>query len=262
MAMSPRLLKPHATGFNPKQLSGLELWLDAADASTLFDADTGGSLVAADGAVGRWVDKSGKGRNFTQATANNRPLWRSAGRNGRGTVEFDGSNDRLAGDGTQYVRTDTAFTALFVHIVDSTAGSYPALFSTKTDKTENFRFINSNDTGGGGYTDYAIGSGSNFARTRYTTAARGNWRYVLFDFIGSSALTNGSFSGRANKAALTRSQAGGFGSDTAASSSVGSESGGANVLKGQMAEIIMFSRVLTNAERDTLENYVTTKWAL
>lgn len=50
------------------------LWLDAADASTIFDAASGGSLTADGGFVGRIEDKSGNARHATQSTSANRPV--------------------------------------------------------------------------------------------------------------------------------------------------------------------------------------------
>jgi hypothetical protein len=79
----------------PETISGLQLWLDASDASTLFNATTGGSLVAADGGVARWEDKSGNGRHATQGTAGSRPLRKTGTINGRDALRFDGSDDRL-----------------------------------------------------------------------------------------------------------------------------------------------------------------------
>jgi hypothetical protein len=258
--MNNRLMRPMAkVGFNPKSVTGLQLWLDASDRNSLFDADTGGSLISADGAVGRWEDKSGNGRHHTQATANNRPLWRETGRNGRGTVEFDGSNDRLVGDDTQYAKTNTAFTAVFVHLVDATAGLFPTLMSTKTNQTQNFRWINSSFAD---YANYAMGSNQNFLPTRYTSASRGQWRYVLYDFIGSAANTASSYSGRAARASLTQASSGSFGAESATGSSIASESGGGNLLKGQMAEIIIYSKVLSTSERDGLERYLQAKWSV
>lgn len=94
-AMSPRLLRPRATGFDPRRISGLAGWWDASDASTLFDATTGGSLVAASGQVARWQDKSGNGRHATQGEANSRPTRSVAAFNGRDALDFDGTNDFL-----------------------------------------------------------------------------------------------------------------------------------------------------------------------
>jgi hypothetical protein len=71
------------------------LWLDAADAGTLYDATSGGSLVAADGAIARWEDKSGNGRHVTQGTLSRRPLRRLGIQNGRDIAEFDGTADYM-----------------------------------------------------------------------------------------------------------------------------------------------------------------------
>jgi hypothetical protein len=82
------------------------LWLDAADASTLFNATTGGSLVAADGAVARIEDKSGNARHLTQGTLLSRPLRKTSIQNSLDVLRFDGSNDLLetsfAAFGTSY----------------------------------------------------------------------------------------------------------------------------------------------------------------
>jgi hypothetical protein len=76
-------------------ISGLQLWYDAADSTTLYDATTGGSPVAANGAVARWEDKSGNARHMTQATAGSRPTYQTSQLNSLPVVTFDGSNDIL-----------------------------------------------------------------------------------------------------------------------------------------------------------------------
>jgi hypothetical protein len=35
MAMSPRLLRPRATGFSPRSIPGLALWLDASSSGDM-----------------------------------------------------------------------------------------------------------------------------------------------------------------------------------------------------------------------------------
>jgi len=77
-------------------LSGLRLWLDASDAGTLFDATSGGSLVAADGGVARWEDKSGTGNHATQATSGSRPLRKLSNQNGLAGLQLDGTDDFLS----------------------------------------------------------------------------------------------------------------------------------------------------------------------
>ena len=76
--------------FNPSRISNLDLWLDAADGNTLFDATSGGNLVTSDGsAVKRWEDKSGGGRHASSAghTAIF-PTLTTAGKNGKNVINF------------------------------------------------------------------------------------------------------------------------------------------------------------------------------
>lgn len=63
---------------------------------TLSQDDAGTTPVTAAGqSVGRMADVSGRANHFSQALADNRPVWRIDG-TGRPYLEFDGSNDQLA----------------------------------------------------------------------------------------------------------------------------------------------------------------------
>nr|QNL31466.1 MAG: hypothetical protein [Bacteriophage sp.] len=66
--------------FNPLIASPL-LWLDGFDSATYSN--------------GIWADKSGFGRNFSGGFVNFRPSFLSNGINSRGSLSFDGVNDRL-----------------------------------------------------------------------------------------------------------------------------------------------------------------------
>lgn len=103
--------------WTPSEIS-TALWLDGADSSTLFDATSGGSLVAADGAIARWEDKSGNGRHITQSNGGARPLRRLSILNGLDAVHFSGGR-RLLG---------TSFTAIpgINAVVFSRTGSWPS----------------------------------------------------------------------------------------------------------------------------------------
>jgi hypothetical protein len=60
---------------------GLDVWLDAADVATVE--------MGADGKVGAWKDKSGKGRHAVQAQAKFCPRYLADGLNGKPTMRFD-----------------------------------------------------------------------------------------------------------------------------------------------------------------------------
>jgi len=103
------------TPFTPASISGLQGWYDASDASTLYDATSGGSLVAADGAVARWQDKSGNANHVTQSDSSSRPLRRAAGINGLTAIEYDGTNDFLAASGSVMPTGSAARTVIAVY---------------------------------------------------------------------------------------------------------------------------------------------------
>jgi len=90
MAQSPRLLRPRASGFNPKSISGLKLWLDVANTSSLtFNGST----------VSQVNDLSGNGFHATQGTANNQPTYQATGFNSKPTLLMD-TNDYLSSAAT------------------------------------------------------------------------------------------------------------------------------------------------------------------
>ena len=72
----PKLWRPDELG------SDLSIWLDAEDTST---------ITLNSGNVSQWDDKSGNGRNVSQAVAAQQPAYDAANK----TITFDGSNDYL-----------------------------------------------------------------------------------------------------------------------------------------------------------------------
>jgi hypothetical protein len=77
------VITPSFTQWTPSLIS-TALWLDAADAST---------VTTVSGAVSQWNDKSGNGRNATEAI--DRPVLTANALNGKNAVTFDGVNDLL-----------------------------------------------------------------------------------------------------------------------------------------------------------------------
>lgn len=93
--MSPRTLRPYTAFVSPKSVPGLMAWWDASSPTYLFDATSGGSEVAADGAVARWEDRSGSGNHATQSTSGYRPVRKLAVIGGKDAVRFDGTDDGM-----------------------------------------------------------------------------------------------------------------------------------------------------------------------
>ena len=86
MPMNPKLLRPRASGFNPKSLPGFVYQLDASQSSTITIA-TG---------VAEWRDAAGSSIKAAQVTANAQPAYETAAQNGKNAVYFDGTNDNMS----------------------------------------------------------------------------------------------------------------------------------------------------------------------
>lgn len=104
-----------SAGFSPADLSPA-LWWDASDLSKLF-LDTGGtSPVTSDGdAIALIQDKSGNNRHLTQATAGDRPVYKTAG--GFSWFEFNGS--RTASLASRYTTNTSNFAIAWVSKKDN-----------------------------------------------------------------------------------------------------------------------------------------------
>jgi hypothetical protein len=116
--------------WTPAQIS-TSLWLDASDAATLFDAVSGGSPVAADGAVARWQDKSGNDRHATQSASGSRGLRKTSIQNSLDVVRLDGTNDFFNLVLTLF-RNKSHACAFFV-IRESSASSRPLIYASRGD---------------------------------------------------------------------------------------------------------------------------------
>ena len=82
-------------GFRPNKIAGLQLWLDANDASTLFQ-DAAKTTAAGNGdVVGAWAYKSGQVNDVTQATTAKKALYKLNQINGLPALDFDGLDDFL-----------------------------------------------------------------------------------------------------------------------------------------------------------------------
>jgi hypothetical protein len=87
MPLPVRSLRLTASGFDPRKISGIEGWWDAADAST---------VTLDSGRVSTWADKSDKRRNATNSTSGStQPDYVTAARNGRNVVRFAAASSQF-----------------------------------------------------------------------------------------------------------------------------------------------------------------------
>jgi hypothetical protein len=273
---------------NPTSLSGLQLWLDGSDAQTLFDATSGGSLVAADGTVKRWEDKSGNARHATEST--NGPTRKTSVRNGLGTLDFDGTNDTLQIPSSQaafaFLHQSGGATVFVVYrptyspLATDLAGGFHPIIETGSFSNigEGLDISFNNVTPNSQMIDFRVQGAADSGRVRKRIdGGAPNNSFSLFAV--TTDLTQGTSSSRAR---LYRN--GGTSSGTTLTGtpfddgSVGTSSSGRNFtisgagtatgastsrfFNGDIAEIIVYNSGLSDANRSLVEQYLISKWGI
>ena len=218
------------------------LWLDAADSSTITLNST---------TVSQWNDKSGNGRNFSQATAARQPSYQASGINAKPSVAFTGSNDHF-------------MTAASVLPSGSTAGSIFWVQTTEADPSTNSNNLGSlisKDWGGStndNHVPYTEGS-IYFAGFSTTRPSVGNPSVSLVNpRILSHESTNGSVAFYIDGSSFFTSASNTF-SNTATTKRLGQAS---SKFTGQVAELIVLSNIPTTTDRQLIEGYLAHKWGL
>jgi hypothetical protein len=244
-------------------ISGLQLWLDAADATTLYDATSGGNLVSTDGAtVARWQDKSGNGRHFTQATANARPLLKTAIKNSKNIIRCDGANDILSISNVNFTNNISALTMFCVgRTTLAPNNNWQCLINASTGSS-----AQSSRAAIGINTTTDVG-GRRLDANAYQSVSAGTPTINQWALLGG-AFNYSSASLVAYKNGTGTSRVGGFqtAGNTSATNSLALSTGGTGAsgewLTGDIAEIIIYNTAITTAQRQSVEAYLNAKWAI
>jgi hypothetical protein len=248
-------------------ITGLQLWLDASDASTLYDATTGGSLVAADGGVARWEDKSGNGRHFTQSTSANRPLRKINQQNGLGTLLFAagavssrGDDILIGSDFGDYLQSGQSAT-VFVVFRTLTSDVRHELIN-KQDSSGGWRFLVESDNKVKLFFD--DNSGGRTTVETASTVSTSSYSVLVFKASGGSLSSAAIYRNGASLAVSASGSVQSVADNSAAVEVGGGTSAGViyDSLDGGIAEIIMCNAALSDTERASVENYLIAKWAI
>lgn len=241
MSMSPRLLRPRATGFNPKSISGLKLWLDATDSTTIT---LNGSSVS------EWRDKSGNAFHFSQSTSNNQPSYTGT-INGKSAIAFDGTNDgldRLTADHAT-VADATGACAFVVYEISGTDTQYSAL-KTSTSGSGHDRFSTANY--------HAYFRTSRFAALANPAPQSG--RVILTSSVNASAdLQSFRINGSLYQSSACATTFAAWRALTSQFWAVGYDG---SYLTGSVGEVILFGRSVIASEISLVEKYLSAKWGV
>jgi hypothetical protein len=233
----------------------------SGNSNTLTDVNTVTSalghvagLTPADGApVSIWED-SGPNDFHLGAAGAIRPTWQADERNGKAVMRFDGADDRMTTATIlgEYLAGPSAQT---IFVVQRQLASASSTFNWPGDGTSALNVHLP-------YSDNALYYDSGFYGSNRITATapepfRGTWHIVelVRDGTGGAMVIEG------NPLAPTFALSGTFNPAAASAMTVGS-AGATLFMQGDLAEVIIFNRTLTPAERDTVRNYLKLKWGI
>lgn len=250
MPMNPRLLRPTPTGFDPRRIAGLVGWWDFSDAATLGPTSAGTGTVSNNGPIKYVADKSGVSAAMIQTGADSvSPTYLAAAQNGRGVAGFDGG-DRLV---STFTRTYTEQTVFAVARMASAAASNGRLF-TQSDAGNDF-----NTTGH--YVPFQRSS-TNEQLASYAASTNRAVVTVTYDtwFLACSRHTGAQIQNRINNgSAATYSHTL---NKEFTRSGIGDSlpSGFGATWRDRVAEVLVFSRSLTDSEMNTVARWLGKKW--
>jgi hypothetical protein len=237
-----------AQAFNPSSIVGLQLWLDAT--TGLFDATSGGNPVTTDGATVAMCEyQSGGGYNVLQATSANRPILKTAIKNNKNVIRFDGSNDVLI---SASIASDNLpkLTAFFVLSAAGGGGGNAGRFIERGTGTFNvFMFSGTGPSmicGGGQLTAGSVSlSTFNLISSRWTGGIG----------VGTTIIrTNKSLAGTGGTASAP--------SVANTTYQIGNRTALDRAFNGDIGEIIIYNESLTDSQTDQVEAYLYSKWGL
>jgi hypothetical protein len=250
--MSPRLLRPRqAGGFNPRSIAGLALWLDASDSSTLGTAGTGPGGISNNSPVRYWGDKSGSGRNATTSGADSAvPTYLSLGINNVPALSFDGAADFMEGT---WSLTLTAQTVLVVATLRS-GGTNGARFWTQSDASA--------DASTTGHYIPLLRDGTNNGFASYASTG---FRAVVSVSPNTPLLMISRHTGSQIQNSLNNGTAATYDhtlNKTFTRYRLGTDFATTGRLDGNIAEVLVYSRSVSDSERTALARYLGRKWGI
>lgn len=208
---------------------GLVLWLKADAITGLVDNDP----------VTTWSDSSGNGNDATQATGDNKPLYKTNIQNGLPIVRFDGSNDQLR---TPSITLAQPLTILAVVARIGVVGSYYVFLDGGVAGPQ----LSYSDL------DYArLHAGAEVVGTTTVGTAFHTWAATV-DGASSSIILDGKGYATGNAGAVGYTD----------SLRIGTNAGETFFFSGDLGELLIYGGALSLSVRGQVQRYLGNKWGI
>jgi len=220
--------------FSPVDIDGLCLWL-RADLDVTYDESN---------RVSAWADQSGNGEDFVQSTDAKKPVYVANALNGKPILRTDGVDDFMANSTLSSASKD--FTFFIVHEPDALTTSYIYLFSIQTGYMNIAHTIGTEKKTG-------IYDGT----YRAVALATDNWQILVWKLDATNdkiyMWRDGASLG--NKPYTELAMGGNIGI-------FAKHDGSGNRYPGDTAEIIVYDSVLSGADRQKVEKYLSKRYGI
>lgn len=241
----------------PDTLAGLQLWL-RGDAGITYDSEA---------AISQWSDQSGGANHAVQPATARRPQLVRGVVSGRPAVRFDGVDDYLAIEQLNYAAAGAINGLTLFVLMRTTAAQAQTIASF--DRSA--------------YWALGLTGGGNAGRARWSTQpqagavhdldspgafADGGWRLICARFAAGATATKQLFVDGILVAEADAHPGQSVGSGVTRFGFVGAPSQasvfngpiGADLFRGEIAEMALYGRALTDGERDRVEQYFVEKF--
>lgn len=216
----PVLTRP----FQPIDVSGCSLWLDAADPTTLTTPVN----------VTGWNDKSGNGRHAT-FTVSNAPTYSAP------AIQFSGVSQGLTTQLSASINTESGF----VVAQFEGAGTIRTMLAASANGGRQFRVASGNtlSTVREGVAEVLTG-GSNVPASTTLLAEYVNTGTTLTHYLNGTSAASGAAAG----------YTGGL------TTRIGFRNNGTEGMNGSMYEVVVYSNAVSQSDRELVEGYLAWKW--
>ena len=234
---TPRIqfLTPMAYTYTPTTIAGCFLWLDAKDPTT-FAFSSGSNIMT-------WNDKSGVGNNATSSN---------------GTATYTANSVYFPGSANLITNANITLNnvTIFTLFTDTGTVGYRCLLTgySNTSSVGGLTVVYNNLSGSN---FYLVGSyGVTNVVTAPLNSASGGSPYIVCFTNTSSVPTLYQNGSNVTNSPVTQVLTGTY------KTSIGADVDGLQYVTGNLYEVIVFSNVLTNTQRQNVEGYLAAKWSL
>lgn len=224
----------------PTSVSNLSFWGDATQDST--------------GAVSSWTDRSGSGNSPTQGTGANQPVNTASTINSQNALIFDGTNDNLQFASTTLVQAPITIFAVGKNT--NTSATYVGKSSGATNG--NIRLA----TGSSGVVRLTINDSTGVSINLDWTTNTISTNMIAVGQV--SGVDGESIKLAVNSTTLSSSSStqSGFSNNTLTSRIGSNSSGTSTFLAGNIGELLIYKRALTQAEISQIMTFLSYKWGI